>query len=137
VHPRLLDVLHDGADDGDLAVAYRVNVHLHRILQELVDQDGPLRRGLDCGAHEVLEFSAVIDQLHRPAAEHERRAHEDRVTDLVGQLQRPFVGGRGAVRGLLQTEPVEQILEMLSVLRYLDAAGACAQQRHVVRLKLG
>jgi hypothetical protein len=40
VDARLLDVLHDAADDDARAVADCVDVHLEGVLQELVDENG-------------------------------------------------------------------------------------------------
>jgi hypothetical protein len=40
MHARLLDVLHDAADEDGLAVADRVDVHLDRVVEEAVDEHG-------------------------------------------------------------------------------------------------
>jgi hypothetical protein len=44
VDPRLLDVLHDGADVGVAPVAKRIDVDLDRVLEEAVDQQPPAAR---------------------------------------------------------------------------------------------
>ena len=77
VHAGLLDVLHDGADD-DLAgaVPYGVHVDLDGVLQEAVDQHGPLRRQAALPAegagpgqlrHGPAQVVVVVDDLHGPA----------------------------------------------------------------------
>ena len=50
VHARLLDVLHHGADEDIGAVAHRVDVDLDRALEEPVDEDGMVGRGLGCAS---------------------------------------------------------------------------------------
>ena len=54
--PGLLDVLHDAADDdGAVASATRINVELKGVLEELVDEDGMLRRCVDGVSHVAIE----------------------------------------------------------------------------------
>ena len=80
VHARLLDVLHDAADDHLAgAVADGVDVHLGGVLEEAVDQHGPLggeaallAEAAEAGqlVHGPLEALVVVDDLHGPTAEH-------------------------------------------------------------------
>ncbi len=102
--PRLLDVLHDPGDDGGLAVADRVHVHLDRILEELVDQDRVARGGLERPVHEVPEALGVVDDLHGTAAQDVGGPHQDGIADPRGYPDRLLgVHGR-AVLGLAELE---------------------------------
>ena len=90
----LLDVLHDAADPDGLAVAQRVDVELDRVLQEAVEEDlarrgaGRRRRAARC-AEVVGEAVLVVDDLHRAAAEHVARAHEQREADAARWRRAP------------------------------------------------
>ena len=77
MHAGLLDVLHDPGDqDLARAVAHRVDVDLDRVLQEAVDQHGPLGgdaalAGERAGRHRLHDPAhalVVVDDLHGPAA---------------------------------------------------------------------
>ena len=95
----LLDVLHHAPDDDALGVRDRVDVDLDRVLEEFVDQDGVRGGDLHGFAHVLAEILGVVDDAHRPAAEHVRRAHEHRVADRRGDrlsfLERARRGARG------------------------------------------
>ena len=87
MHAGELHVLEHAADDdggvGGIVVQAdvgdAVDVHLDGILEEFVHQHRPLGRGLDGGAHVVAQLVVGVNDLHCPAAEHERRTHEHRV----------------------------------------------------------
>ena len=132
MHARLLDVLHDAADHDIRAVADRIDVDLDRIVQEAVEQHRRIVRHLDRFAHVALEIALVVDDFHRAAAEHVRRAHHQRIADRFGRLHRLFLGARGAVRRLLQLQPVQQLLEALAILGHVDHVGRRADDRHAV-----
>ena len=55
MHARLLDVLHDAADHAGAAVRHHVHVHLDGVLDEPVDEHGPLRRRPDGALHVVRQ----------------------------------------------------------------------------------
>ena len=80
----LLDVLHDPAEVHVLAVEEGVDVDLDGVVEEAVDEDRVVGRGLggllDVGDERVV----VVDDDHAAAAEDVGRAHEDRVADLAG-----------------------------------------------------
>ena len=136
MHARLLDVLHDAADHDVLAVAERVDVDLDRVVQEAVEQHRRIVRHLDRLAHVALEIAAVVDDLHRAAAEHVRRPHDERIADLVGGADRRGLGARGAIRRLPQLEAMQHLLEALAVLGHVDHVGRRADDRHAVRREI-
>ena len=85
-----LDVFHHADDDRSLPVANGVDVDFDRIFEKLVDQDRVVRAGLDRVDDVVFEAMLVVDDLHRPPAQHEARAHHDRVADPLARSVAPL-----------------------------------------------
>ncbi len=77
-----------------------------------------------------------MDDLHRAAAQYVRRAHHQRIADLLGQLQRLVLGACGAVRRLAQAQLLQQLLEALAVLGRIDHVGTGADDRHAIGLQV-
>ncbi len=102
VDPGLLDVLHDAADPDVLAVADRVDVDLDRVLQEAVEED--LAAAAVHPRQVVAQAVEVVDDLHRPPAEHVARPHEQRPADPGRGGQRLLGRVRGRVRRRAQPE---------------------------------
>ena len=86
------------ADPDVLAVAERVDVDLDRVLEEAVEEDLAARARRASRAQVVREAVARVDDLHRPAAEHVARAHEQREADLVGRARAPRSARRARSR---------------------------------------
>ena len=105
--PGLLDVLHDGADHADLAVRDAIDIDFDRVLQKTIHQHRPIRTDLDRVLHVTREIFAVVDELHRAAAEHKRRTHQHRIANLLRDRNRFLGADRGAARRLAQSEFVE------------------------------
>ena len=134
--PRLLDVLHDAADDDRLPVGHGVHVRLERILKEAVQQDRVFRRGLH-GAGKVLpQRNGVVHDLHRAPAQHVARADEDRVSDLLGDAQRLVDACRGTARRHRHAQLAAQLVEPPPILRAVDRLHARPQNRHAQLLQL-
>ncbi len=119
----LFDVLHDAADDGDLAVADGVHVHFDGVFQEFVDEDGMIRGGLQGPLHEVDQGVVVGDDLHGPPPQDVGGPHQHGVGDAVGDVQGLLHGGGGVVGGLLEAQLVQQLLEEPAVLGPVDGVG--------------
>ena len=125
----LLDVLHDARHHRVRTVADGVHVHFDGVLQKLVDEDRMARGDMDRGFHEAPQGLRVVDDLHGPAAQDVRRAHDDRVADpLCGPDGVGHIHGRVVV-GLPQVQPVNDLLKALPVLRPVDGVGRCAEDR--------
>ena len=79
----LLDVLHDRRRSSTLSPSHeRVDVDLDRVLQEAVEEDLAAPRPLRSRCEVVVAARRCdVDDLHRPAAEHVGRAHEQREAD--------------------------------------------------------
>ena len=71
--------------------------------------------------HRPAQVVVVVDDLHRPAAEHVARAHEHRVADALGDRRAPR---RASVAvppgGLRDLEPGAQRVPALAVLGEVD-----------------
>jgi len=83
-----LDMFHDAADDGPVAVRNGIHIHFNGILQELVDQHGVSRGGQDGQPGKILQFRLVVYDLHGSPAKHIRRHDHHRVTDIVSNQYR-------------------------------------------------
>ena len=126
----LLDVLHHAAEIEVGAVVERVDVDLHRVVEEPVDQHR-MRRGhlggpLDVGGQGLL----VVDDLHAAAAEHVRRSDQHRVADLVGD---DLGLGEGAGQPVLRGRQVrlgQHLTERPALLGQVDRLRAGADDRH-------
>ncbi len=133
----LLDVLHDRADDGGVAVGDAVDVDFGGVVEEAVDEDGALGRGGDGVAHVVAEFVVAVDDLHGASAEDEAGADEDGIADLRGGVDGFVLVGGGAVGRLVEAELVEHLLEKFAVLGALDRFDAGADDGDAVGLESG
>ena len=106
VDARLLDVLHDRADQHRLAVGDGVHVHLERALEELVDQHRLVRRDRAPRAPSQSSSSLrVVDDAHAAPAQHVRRPHQHRVAELLGGRRAPRSRVRGDARLRLRAAP--------------------------------
>ncbi len=118
MHAGLLDVLHDRADDGALAVADGVDVDLDRVVDEAVDERSLLHRA---GPQRLV----VVADAHLAAAEHVARPHQHRIPDPVRDLDGLVgVGGDPPVR-CAQIELGEDAAEPLAILGDVD----CGERR--------
>ena len=106
-----------------LAVADGVHVHFDGVFQELVDEDGMVRRGHQGPIHEVDQGRVVGHDLHGPPAQDVGGPHQHGVGDLVGDGQGLLDGGGGVVGGLLEVQLGQHLLEELPVLGPVDGVG--------------
>ena len=71
MNARLLDVLHDAADDdGAGGIGNRVDVELEGVLEESVDENRVFGRRVDRVSHVAVERADIVHDSHRPPAEH-------------------------------------------------------------------
>ena len=68
--PRLLDVLHDAADDHSRAVAQCIDVDLDRVVEKPIKQHRRIVRHLHRFPHVALEVALLVNDFHRAAAKH-------------------------------------------------------------------
>ncbi len=129
MHARLLNVLHNAANQHHFAVADSVNVHLYRVVKEAVQQYRRVVRDADRRHKVATQVSLVIDNLHRPAAQHVGGAHHQRVANLFRLLNRLLDSGHGGVGRLLQLQTVYRLLEALAVFGAVDSVRAGTDNR--------
>ena len=101
-----LDVLHDGADDGGVAVADAVDVDFGGAFEEAVDEDGSVGGDVDGFVHVAAEFVVGVDNHHGAASEDEGGANNDGVANAVGDGDGFVFADGGAGVGLLEFELV-------------------------------
>ena len=126
----LLDMLHDAANQHHFAIADGIDIHFNRIVEEAIQQHRRVVGDADRGLEVAAQILLVIDDLHRPAAEHIRRTHHQRVANLFRFLYRLLNGGDGGVRRLLQLQTVNRVLEALTVFRPVDSVRTGTDNRH-------
>ena len=86
----------------------------------MVHQHGPFLGRLDRLGHILAQQILVVNDDHRPAAEHERGTHQHRIADLRRGRRGLFhIGGDRASR-LEQMQVVDQMVEFVAVLRPVD-----------------
>ena len=135
MHARLLDVLHDAADQHVLAVAAGVDVDFDGDIEETVEQHGAVVRHADGGRHVGAQIVLVEHDFHRAAAEHVRRTHDERKAHRARERHRLLLGARRGIRGLLEAEILDQHLEALAVLGDVDRVGRRADDRRAGRFE--
>src|SRR5829696_8954175 len=99
VNPGLLDVLHDTADVSLFPVRYRVNVDLGVVLHKLVDEGRMPRTRTRTGPEVEVEVLVVVDDLHPATSEDIGWPHDDRISQLAGDLAGLLGGRRGSEPG--------------------------------------
>ena len=130
VDPGFLDVLHDAADVDLGAVAQRVDVDLDRVLEEAVDEHRMLRGELGGAGDVVLQRLFVVDDLHTATAEHIRRPHQHRITDVIGDPAGLRESRCHAVLRRRQSRGAQQVAESTAVLGQVDGLRRGAHDRH-------
>jgi len=124
---RLLDVLHDRPDQDILAVAHRIHIYLHCILEEVVYEHGMLPGDPHRLPHVDLQPGLVVDDLHGPSSQDIGGPHQDRIADLC-RHRLGFGWGVGYSRlGLGDVQLIHEGIEPLPVLGQIDAVRAGAQ----------
>ena len=132
--PRLLDVLHDPAEEQLGSVVKGIDVDLDGVVEETIDEKRPVpvdASGLTAGALEVVVQSlGVIDDLHTAPAQHIAGAHQDRVANAPGDRSGLLIAQGGAVRRCGQPGALEDDAEGLAVLGGVDGLRARPQDRN-------
>ena len=138
-----LDVFEQRADDDRAFVRVlelphvgdAIDIDFGGVFQKFVHQHGPLRRSLDGEPHVMSQFAVRINNLHRPAAEHEGRADQDRVAELArGGVRLGFID-RQAVGRLRDIELAQERGEKFAVFGDFDALRRGADDVDAVLLQ--
>ncbi len=126
----LLDVLHDAADDDVSTVADRVDIHFDGAVEEVIQQYRAVVGHLDRFTHIALEFLFLVDDLHRPAAQHVGRAHHQRVADRLGRSDGFLLTTRRGVLRLTQIQTLHHLLKAFTVFGAVDCIRTSADDRY-------
>ena len=135
MHPGLLDVLHDAADQHVLAVADGIHVDLDSVVQEAVQEHRRFVGDAHCAVHIAHQLGLVVDDLHGPAAQDVGRAHHQGISDGGGLGDGVGFAARGGVGRLLELQLMDQLLEPFPVLGPVDGIWAGADDGHPGRLQ--
>ena len=128
VYSRPLDVFHDSGYEDGLAVAHCVHLHLAP-LEILVYQHPASRTRLECTVHVAHQFSGVLDDLHCPPAQDVARPYQNRVANLLRDVQRMLqVHDRRAGR-VGNSDSRQELLEQVPVGRYINGLRRGAEYR--------
>ena len=88
-------------------------------------------RNVDGFVRVLAELGLVVDDLHRAATEHVRRAHEHRVAEALRDHERLFYRAQPcAPSGCLRPSSLHDGAEALAVLCEVDGVGAGAENVH-------
>ena len=102
MHPGLFNMFHNSANAEGFAIADHIHIHLDGILNKLIHQHRPLRRGPDRALNIIFQGLIVIDNLHGPAAKNIRRPDQNRIADFSGNAPGLGKGNRVTVSRLNQ-----------------------------------
>ncbi len=132
MNTRLLDVLHDAADENFIAVAQRVHVHFRRVFEEAVHQHRPLLRIDHRLAHVAVDRGFVVGDDHRATAEHVAGTNQDGIAQAARNPAGLF-GARGcSVFGLWNLQISQQRPEALTVFGQIDRFRVGPDNRHAL-----
>ena len=135
MNARLLDVLHDAADQDAFAVADAVDVDFNCEIEKTVEQHRAVIRYIYGGFHIDTEIIITVDNLHGAAAQYVGWPHDERVTDIGTHLDRLFLVSRRAVRRLPQMQRLHQLLEAFSIFSKIDRIRRCADNWRACRFE--
>ena len=107
VDARFLDMLHDCADNGRLAVGDAIDIDLHRILEKAVDEHRAIGRYFNRTCHVTSEVRLCVDELHRAPAQNEAWPNEHWITNFLRYRHGLFGACGRSVRRLAQAKFVQ------------------------------
>jgi hypothetical protein len=134
VDPCFLDVLHDATEIELAPVVQRVDIDLHRVIEEPIDEASGEALAPLCAQDDAIEGDAqggfVVHDLHPSAAEHVRRSHQNRVADVCRDGAGLGRARSGAVAWRRQTCIGEHAGESTAVLGEVDGLRRRADNRY-------
>jgi hypothetical protein len=111
--------------EGVLPVGDGVGLRLGGVLQEPVDEDGPLRRDVHRHGEVLAQHALVVDHLHGPAAEDVTRAHNKGVADARGHGD-----GLGAAPDWPVAGHAPSVFRVGASAYYYNARFACKKRKN-------
>ena len=104
---RFLDVLHDRADDGGLAVGDAIDIDLDGFLKKAIDEHRAIRRYFNRTCHVASEIRLRIHELHRAPAQNEAWPNEHRIANFLRYRHGLFGACGRSVGSLAQAKFVQ------------------------------
>ena len=135
VDPGLLDVLHDATEIHVDPVVEDVDVDLHRIVEESIDEDRVLRARRRRPLHVGAQGLVVVDDLHPASAEDIGGPDQDRIADPLGDGEGLVDRVCRAVLGRGEAGLAEDPPEGPAVLGEVDGLRTRADDRHPLGLQ--
>ena len=86
--------------------------------------------------HITPQLVLTVNNIHCTATQHIGWAHHQWITKLLGQANSLFHAGRSPVRGLLQTDAIDHLLEPFPVFRHIDGIRRGANNRNISSFKV-
>ncbi len=116
----LFDMLHDSGDHNVFAVAERIYVHLDRVFEEVIDEDGAIVRVLHCLGHVMRDGCGIVCDDHGAPAEYVRGTNQHGKADAFGSGQGLFHAGSHDAGRLWNVELTQQLAEALAIFSEID-----------------
>ena len=116
VNAGLLDVFLNAGDYAGCCISQRVHIELRCLLQKFVNQDGPIVREINGGAHVLVQALFIVNDRHRAAAQHVTRPHQHRITEARANLTRSGNRSRRSIFRLRYSQLAQQRAKTLSIL---------------------
>ena len=130
----LLNVLRDSVEDEVTLGGNTININLLGALDELGDNNGVLGGNVGGSLKLVLEVLLAADDGHGSTGQDVRGTNKDRVANLLSELLSSLNGGELLPGGLIDTNAIEDLRELLSVLSTVDIAGISAENAGLASL---
>ena len=130
------DVFHDRADHTGFPVGNAVHIKFRCILKKTVDQHRTFFRGFNGVRHVFAQELLVVDDDHCAAAEHERRTHQNGISDFLCDFDCLFYIRCDSAGRLFDVQVIDQLVEFVPVFRSIDVPGRSPDDFDAARLKL-
>ena len=114
------DMFHHRGNKSVFAVGDGIRFTFQRVVQEPVDEDGPVRRYADGCRHIVFHLLVVVDHFHTAAAQYKGRTHHNRIADAVGQFNSLLHRAGHARLRHGDAQLVHNLAELVTVFRQVD-----------------
>jgi len=123
VHTGLLNVLADGVNNQLALGANSIDIDLLGTLNELADDNGVVRGDVAGSLQLVLQVLLAVDNSHGGSGKDVAGADKNGVADGVSELLSSLDRSEFLPRGLIDSDAVKDLGELLSILGLVNIAG--------------
>ncbi len=135
MHAGFLDMFHDAGHKHISAVGKSIDIHFDCIAQIAVDQHRAVARDDHRFRDIAVELGLIMDDFHRPSAQHVGGADDDRKADFPGNRLCLFRTAGDAVARLGQLQLFDERLEAVAVFSQVNGIGGGAENGHIFPLQ--